>query len=106
MRMMLRLVAVVVAMMQLVLVSASLLEANEARSAISHAEPLGVRLHFGHDAAECAGCTIRHLTVEPTDPPVAAGEIVFVVSRADAEPIAPARLLHVSARLSRAPPVA
>ena len=104
MRMMLRLVAVLMAAMQLVFVAAPLLEASEVRSAVSHAEPLGVRLHFGHDAAECAGCTVRHLSVEPADPPLAVREIAVAPTRPDAEPLAPARLLHASARLSRAPP--
>lgn len=53
--------AIVAAAAQLVLCSASLLEARFGADARAHVEENGTRLHHAHDDASCAACIGRHL---------------------------------------------
>jgi hypothetical protein len=66
-----RLLATVLAAVQLLLAFSPLLDRDAGESAQAHVEAQGIQLHWSHDSAECAGCTHRHLTATPATTPVA-----------------------------------
>ena len=66
-----RLLAAVLAAVQLLLAFSPLLDRDAGKSAQVHVEAQGIQLHWSHDSAECAGCSHRHLTATPAPAPVA-----------------------------------
>jgi hypothetical protein len=66
-----RLLAAVLAAVQLLLAFSPLLDRDAGESAQVHVEAQGIQLHWSHDSAECAGCSHRHLTATPATAPVA-----------------------------------
>lgn len=99
-----RLLAAVLAAVQLLLAFSPLLDRDAGESARSHVEAQGIQLHWSHDSAECAGCSHRHLTTAPPPSPVALALVVVdgpALPRtiAAAAATAPTTSLH-----SRAPP--
>lgn len=95
--------ALLVAMAQMVVGLAPLLEAG-GRDAHSHVEATGVQLHYSHDDATCGACVTRQIFAgaEPAElPPIVAvsrpsGDVVTSAARAVSSP------RHL--RNSRAPP--
>jgi hypothetical protein len=65
-----RLLAAVLAAVQLLLAFSPLLDRDAGESAQVHVEAQGIQLHWSHDSAECAGCSHRHLTATPATAPV------------------------------------
>lgn len=76
----LRLLATVLATVgQMGILGASLSLACDERSAASHAEPLGIDLHHGHNDATCAACAALSFHTVPQPSPAPA--LVEIVSR-------------------------
>jgi hypothetical protein len=103
-RRVLRLVAVLVAAMQLLVIGASVLDADAGRVASAHVEEQGVRLHWTHDAAECGSCAARHLVATPLPSPAPLTTLVRGAIRAERVVDSPVARLLSTSRLSRAPP--
>ena len=104
-RVVMRLMAVLMAAVQLGVAVAPILDEDTGRSAVTHIEELGVRQHWAHDAAECAGCAVRHLTPTPSAPPVFVLELAATTPRFAARAVVPAARPHLASAPSRAPPV-
>ena len=103
-RKVMRLVAVLVAAVQLVVAAAPMLDADAGRAASAHVEAQGVRLHWTHDAAECGSCVARHLATA-----LPAASVPVPVRASAAAPVAVTLVSPVSRLLStsspsRAPP--
>src|SRR4051812_38792705 len=100
-----RLIAVLVAAMQLVIALAPIAEGRAGASAVTHVERQGGRLHYAHDDAECAVCAVRHLGVTPSAP-LALPAALFAHHE---RPVAPVGVLPAPLadplHLSRAPPM-
>lgn len=99
-----RLLAALVAMLQLVLAFSPLLESDAGELARVHVEEQGIQLHWSHDSAECAGCAYRLIgAAAPSSP---APQVTAPASL----PPEPAALAvaatdpDLSSRHSRAPP--
>ena len=100
-----RLIAVLVAAMQLVIALAPIAEGRAGASSVTHVEQQGIRLHYAHDDAECAACAVRHLGATPRE---AIALAIVLPARLEA-PVAralaaPMRLGDPQAR-TRAPPM-
>ena len=96
--------AVLAAVAQVALCTASLAEVRFGADARAHVEAGGTRLHHAHNDADCAACTGRHLLASSQLEAPARPAIVqsAQVSRIDYQPIA--RTAHQRDSRSRAPP--
>jgi hypothetical protein len=98
-----RVVGIVAAIAQLVLVVATGAESWHGSDASAHVEKGGVQLHYAHDAASCVACTAQslHAAASPRRPPVLPFSVHYV--EATEAPIVAPSHDHPS-NGSRAPP--
>lgn len=99
-----RLLAAMLATLQLLLVTVPLLDRDLGESAQVHVEEQGVQLHWSHDTAECAGCAHRHLTAAPAPPQPDMAAATIAALPVPASPVAAAAGPTLSRQHSRAPP--
>ena len=99
-----RLLAAMVAALQLLLALSPLLDRDAGKSAVAHVEQQGVQLHWSHDSAECAGCVVRLIGAAPPAPPVPE---LSAPAHASPEPVRLAIAdddAYLASHYSRAPP--
>ena len=99
-----RLLAALLAVVQLVLAFTPLLDRDLGESAAAHVEPLGVQLHWSHDSAECAGCAWRTFGAAPESSRVLEPSAPRHAPPEPSRPAIAADHPHLASLHSRAPP--
>jgi hypothetical protein len=100
-----RLAVYAIAVAQMVLGAAPILDGSAGPDARAHVETTGTRLHHAHDEADCSACLARHLlaTTDIERPRSVTTSTLAATPAVDVEIIL--RAAHSSHTRSRAPPV-